>query len=366
MLTQVFFALAGLTLGIATHHYLLFVLLPLFALIYAFTRTRLDVFIFALFYFATASFDIIEGHKTFTNDDSYTTGFILWLIANSLLAASFIIVKNKTHAFPAGLVISALLPFGWASALNAAGVYYPSLSVVGFILMFALLTAIANKNIQLSALLLAVSFIANIAAKPVLLDDNTIAINTNQPPYSADKTITGRIAWQEKQVKNFMAQQKQCSEDGLTYVLPESSIGVVENWNLKLWNDVAAFALCENDKLVVNGEIGITNSQFFAFDNATMVFTKKGLTASYPARASVPGVNPARWHLAKNENFLVCYELYLVWPNLLANFGSNDVVIAQANLWWTDKNNSLVKIQSETGKAYARLFSNGFYLSTNM
>lgn len=365
MLTQVFFALAGLILGVATHHYLLFVLLPLFALAYAFTRTRFDVFIFALFYFATASFDTIEAHKTFTNDDSYTTGFLLWLVANSLLAASFILVKNKTYAFPAGLAISALLPFGWASALNAAGGYYPSLSVVGFILMFALLTAIANKNIQLSALLLAVSVIANISAKPVLLDDNIIAINTNQPPYSADKTLTGRILWQEEQVKNFMAQRKQCSANGRTYVLPESSIGVVEDWNLKIWSDVAAFALCDNDKLVVNGEIGI-NSQFFAFDNTTMIFTKNGLTASYPARASVPGVNPARWHLAKNENFLVCYELYLVWPNLLANFGSNDVVIAQANLWWTDKNNSLVKIQSETGKAYARLFSNGFYLSTNM
>jgi hypothetical protein len=312
-------------------------------------------------FFTIASIDIIEAYKTFS-EASLISASVLWFTANSLLAASFLVVKNKLYSFPVGLILSAILPFGWASPLNAAGLYFPDLGILGFLLFSVLLVALLYNRMILGLPLLIISIIANVIYTQPQFDANVIAIDTQQPPYSDDKSLSGRLQWQDKQIENLLLQKRACNGKGNTYLLPESSMGVAESWSMKKWLFLST-QLCDNDLLIANGEVEITDSKIFKFENTTFFFTKSGLAREMPARASVPGVNPARWHLSKNTESIVCFEGYLVWTNLLANIGSNRVLV-QSNFWW-EKSGSLSKIQMMTIDSYARLFGNNAYYATN-
>jgi hypothetical protein len=367
----ILFAFAGSTIGNVSHPLGYLYAAALISVAFAFTQNRTQAFILMLTYYLTAAYSIPDSYTVFTGQQNIAMGIVLLLIASLFLAASYVLTKNKMIAFAIGLVMSSLLPFGWASPINAAGEFFPAWGVIGLIVFVCASVCMQHQSQKVfivTCLFFLISFSFQTTSSSIEFR-NIVAINTHMPAYSDNKNYDWRLQWQAKQVQNFLDHKKQtCDPAGTTYLMPESSIGVIEKWSLDGWLKVAQDNLCDNDKLIINGEQPLEQDGFFKFENRTLTLTKNGITESYDARASVALVNPASWHpFAKQvHGKLICYEMFLVWANIIANIDApGKVVTAQANLWWADKKNTTPIIQLSTAKSWAKLFENKLIFSTN-
>jgi hypothetical protein len=367
----ILFAFAGSTIGNVSHPLGYLYAAALISVAFAFTQNRTQAFILMLTYYLTAAYSIPDSYTVFTGQQNITMGIVLLLIASLFLAASYVLTKNKMIAFAIGLVMSSLLPFGWASPINAAGEFFPGWGVFGLIVFVCASVCMQHQSQKVfivTCMFFLISFSFQTTSSSIEFR-NIVAINTHMPAYSDNKNYDWRLQWQAKQVQNFLDHKKQtCDPAGTTYLMPESSIGVIEKWSLDGWLKVAQDNLCDNDKLIINGEQPLEQDGFFKFENRTLTLTKNGITESYDARASVALVNPASWHpFAKQvHGKLICYEMFLVWANIIANIDApGKVVTAQANLWWADKKNTTPIAQLSSAKSWAKLFGNKLVFAKN-
>jgi uncharacterized membrane protein len=368
------FALLGSIIGYISNPMGYLCAAALIAVAFSFTQNRTQAFVLMLSYYLAAAYSIPDSYTVFTGQPNLAMGIVLLLIASIFLAGAYILTKNKMLAFAIGLIVSALLPFGWASPINAAGEFFPAWGFIGLFVFASALVLMQDQNQKMfltSMFILVISF--SFQTTSLTEFRNIIAINTHMPAYSSNKNIDWRLQWQAQQVQNFLNKKKQtCDPIGTTYLMPESSIGVIEKWSLDGWLKVAQDNLCEHDKLIVNGEQPLQQplqqDGLFKFENRTLTLTKNGIAEVYDARASVALVNPAPWHplLKQVHGKMICYEMFLVWPNIIANIDApENLVIAQANLWWADSKNTTPIIQLTTAKSWAKLFGNELYFSGN-
>ena len=349
-------------------------------------RGRLQAFMFAFSYYATAARGVPLGAAIFFGEGAgISAGIVMWVLSSLCLAAPWAALHyggEKPHICAArylcALVCVTVPPvgiIGWASPLYAAGILLPGsgwLGIAVFGLLFPFLLArlrAARKRTGATA----VTSVFICAALFVCLAESEAKLPQG---WMAVDTYFGKLDRNENLHRQSLLRAASVTEkvvsappDVRYILLPETITGAWFGASEELWEPVGRYLALKGQTVVVGAEIYDASLRY---DNA-LIFLGDDGGFYYRQRVPVPvsmwvpfgGRGTAKSHLfdsgiihLKNGRgllCLLCYEQFIAWPVLYSMaLARPDMIAASANLWWGG--GSITKIRRQAVTAWALLF----------
>ena len=349
-------------------------------------RGRLQAFMFAFSYYATAARGVPLGAAIFFGEGAgLSAGVAMWLFSSLCLAAPWTALYyggKKPHICAArylyALVCVTVPPvgiIGWASPLYAAGVLLPRsgwLGIAAFGLLLPLLFArlrAARKRTGAAAVVsvfVCAALFACFAESETKLPQGWIAVDTYFGKLDRNENLHRQSLLRAASITKKVVS---APPDVRYILLPETITGAWFGASEELWGPVRRYLALKGQTVVVGAEIYDASLRY---DNA-LIFLGDDGGFYYCQRIPVPvsmwvpfgGRGTAKSHLFDNGIIrlkngesvlcLLCYEQFLAWPVLYSiALARPDMIAASANLWWGG--GSITKIRRQAVTAWALLF----------
>jgi len=357
---------------------LLFILVLPF--IWGLTKTRVNAAALIGGYFLAGARGLPAGAVIFFGDaTSPLLGWSMWCFSNALLTMPFVCLWHseggqKVWSFPIASVICALPPLaiiGWLNPVSVSGVMYPNLGLFGLLLTFGVMSALVARNIKLLALLLVVTFFANLGmSRSSPPPTGWRGVDTSFSRLSSDGIDdAGQLLASMRRVQ-WVANFVRSIQKGEVVVLPETIVGAFDGFASSSLRQAEVDLAARGARLLVGAEIPIADGRY---DNALLVlgarhgedraaiqgipvpvgmwkpWTESGAAAHFLTNKSEVDVNGIRAGVA------ICYEQVLAFSLLRIGLTRPDVLLAVSNIWWA-KSTNIPLIQLQSVRAFSRLF----------
>lgn len=344
-------------------------------------KSRLEAFITAFLYYATATRAVPGIIVLFFPDQPALISFLVWAFHALLLAMPWTLLFSKKETkvwskavrITIALLILTIPPIGlfhWGSPLMAAGFLYPGWQWLGLILVTCIMVLLALKKwstyqyIAASGLL-ALAAYANTAYRVPLPPENWQAISLELGSGSSvyEMLHTRRSYLVEIALERLQAGDK-------VIVFPEAISGSSRIPQSEQWRTVHQKAKELGASVLVGEETWSTSKK--SFKNALIGFGKDTEEGEVFVSSKVP-MPIGDWKLGfqkgaetdffgkdvvrlqgKNVSFSMCYEDFLLWPHRSILTGGADLLVSVSNQW-VSKGTSAETAQDISRFALARL-----------
>lgn len=349
-------------------------------LLWGVTRSRWEGFALMLAYYAAGARGLPGGAVVFFGDEApHWWGLGMWLAASVVLSAPFALCWSRIPArrmvgFVFALLVSLAPPLGivgWLNPLSVAGLLFPACGWVGLALTLALFVGLMRQK---AGLLIGLSFavaVANVSMhREAHIHDGWLGFDTSFSKLSsagADQATQylssmRRIEWLEDVIGEMPS--------NATLVLPETLIGRFDGVAETMLAHAEGVLTAKNSKVLVGAELPQDGGRY---KNAVVVLGAKE-HEDRAASQSIP-VPISMWKpwaldgaeadlLGRGNTILVgglrvsvsvCYEQLLAYSLLRVMADKPDVIVAVSNVWWARSTN-IPQIQTQSVRAFARLF----------
>lgn len=338
-------------------------------------RTRSRAAAIALTYFLTAGTSILSLDAYLRAVEGPSPLF-LWLLAAALQAGVWTVAWS-TRAQPfhatAALIVSALVPFGfasWAHPWHATGLLFPGTGAVG--------VALATISLELGVLATRTPNIRSWAPLPRLVGATAVLAaafshaNSSAPPpsWAGMHTHLGDVFNHDRPFDTMAAVQHSLRTNPAdVHVWPES---ILPHWNEAtelFWHDTLSLARQEGKTLVFGSTITRPDPTVLRVRNVAVI---AGARERPPIdqRTPIPGVT---WHplrgggvspalfqssvhdiAGRRAAIVICYEQLLAWSYLPLLLDPPDVLVGLANVYWV-KHTAIPSAQTTVLHAWGRL-----------
>lgn len=349
-------------------------------------RGRLQAFMFAFSYYATAARGVPLGAAIFFGEGAgLSAGVAMWLLSSLCLAAPWtaLYYSGKKPHICAMLYLLALVCvtvpplgiIGWASPLYAAGVLLPGsgwLGITALGVLFPFLLAklrVARKRTGAAAVasvFICAALFACFAESETKLPKGWMAVDTHFGKLDCEENLHRQSLLRAAAITERVVS----APPGVRYILlPETITGAWFGASEELWEPVGRYLALKGQTVVVGAEIYDASLRY---DNA-LIFLGDDGGFYYRQRIPVPvsmwvpfgGRGTAKSHLFDSGTIrlkngqsilcLLCYEQFIAWPVIYAMaLARPDMIAASANLWWGE--GSITKIRHQAVTAWALLF----------
>lgn len=349
-------------------------------------RGRLQAFMFAFSYYATAARGVPLGAAIFFGEGAgLSAGVAMWLFSSLCLVAPWTALYydgKKPHIcamlYLLALVCVTVPPvgiIGWASPLYAAGIFLPGsgwLGITALGVLFPFLLArlrVARKRTGAAAVasvFICAALFACLAESEAKLPQGWMAVDTHFGKLDRNENMHRQSLLRAAAITERVVS----APPGVQYILlPETITGAWFEASEELWEPVGRYLALKGQTVVVGAEI---YDAALRYDNA-LIFLGDDGGFYYRQRVPVPvsmwvpfgGRGTAKSHLFDNGIIrlkngrgllcLLCYEQFIAWPVLYSMaLAHPNMIAASANLWWGE--GSITKIRHQAVTAWALLF----------
>ncbi len=354
------------------------------------------IFIFSYYLFSLKSLPILFARYNNPYSHEYLSKFILlWILYAGLLSFPWFTMKGilykikqpgiMTMAPIIPIILGIIPPFyiiGVASPVEAAGIFFPGMGLVGIFLYFIAIISLClviNKKVKANHSLLLTFFIfysvyCNREFKKPEPPKNWVAVSTQFAPQINKSETHARYIFLVTSLKSLV-------DDGYhVIVLPENAIGLWSKKTKSMWSQIGNYARSKG-ATVLSGAFLNVGKDNKSFDGGIVAFGKQNGIV-YLTRQPVPMTEwisffskgeRVHW-FSKGTNFvnrikiafIVCYEELL--PGILISsflpFDKPKLIISVANNWM-GKGTGEWHAQLDSLSVMARLFGTPFLRSWN-
>lgn len=358
--------------------------LPLLALLWQVSPSRLVCWLTFCSYYLVGCRGLLVGASVFFSDPNaqpqWWAGLAACALPSFVLAAVWAIAWGQNYRairFASVLLVMMVPPvgiIGWLSPIVASGALFPGFAWTGLGLTVVLMLCLASQPFRrliwiLPSLLLS-SALANASyTAPNRLD--FVAINTQLP--GAENAGFARLQYLRELVREASGK----NDPGSILVMPEAVAGD--------WLQAAAWWEKTSDELNAKGQtlvIGANRVVDVGTNQRNMLVTiGRYAGIEMPDRMPVPISMWRPWSDGSFEaNFenqgaarighltvahLICYEQLLGWSALESMAQKPDILIGASNSWWATGTN-IPDVQRMHVQVWARLFSVQYIYSQNI
>ena len=344
---------------------------PVAVLLWSRQSTRRHAMVLMLAYYLAAAHGLPLGASQF-----YRTSFpvifpvifpvSLWLGASLLLALPWCVLWGRQGFYwrvPAALALCSVPPIGlvgWASPVSAAGIFFTGLGWTGLGAMVAALVGICYRPRKTAMLLTLCAVLCTSWSVPA--PDWIEAVDT---------TYGGAGAGGRDFIRDYHANRdmtRRALGGNASFMLfPESVAGLWTPATQSLWDETSDRLREEGRSVLVGAEMRVAGTGL----HHNALLTIGAQRGQWSQRIPVPIAMWRPWSEEGTQaNLLgdgtallnghrvavfICYEQLLVWPMLLSQAASPELIIGVANSYWAAGTN-LSRIQRTHLEAWARLY----------
>ncbi len=364
-------AVAGRLVGLG---YLVFaIMLPLLVMP---QPSRLRASVIAVSYYLAAGADILQVGSYLKATETAIPPAVFLAAAASLQSVAWAVCWSRRPRplyTSAALLVSALPPLGvlgWAHPFHAAGILFPTLGIVGLLLMLVLLELATFERLTGMAL----PFVALTAS---LIPAATRPV---PPSWAGVQTRYGDVFTYDDPLSMMEAVEREARlNPASVLVWPESTVG---HWNQAtelFWAHVIHDARVRGKTLIFGSTVAIPDPSRTRYRNVVL-FKGREEPSPVDQRTPVPvamwqpasggGVplnplsSPIREIAGQRAVFLICYEQLLAWSYFTLLFDPPNLLVGVANVYWVE-GSSIPAVQTACLRSWARLFDIPFIQAVN-
>lgn len=325
----------------------------------------------------------------------WLVGFGLWALSSAILAGPWAWASCGWRVV-AVLLIEALPPigfFGWASPLAVAGILFPGMGGVGFVLGLAILWTLAvlvrpastlntitlsmSAAVILSVVSLWASAIYTLPAPPT----GWIGVNTRVGRETDDvlAEVARNQGWIDQAAAAVEQEEKTGARKRLVVVLPEDVAGT---WGPGTATQVSA-AMRPGDVWLVGASVSAGGRPWDGrYLDAVVGLGQRGDALLFASPVPVPGGMWRPWNWSKSYTASrwwepaqtiagvgawasICYDQLLAWPWLQAVVQRPAVVLRVSNYWYEPAGAAVPRAASATTAAWTRLMGAAVVTAVN-
>jgi hypothetical protein len=355
-------------------------------------------FVAALAYFGIGGSALPSEVQVFFGS-GWMAGVGLWMLSSLLLAAPWAWASRGWRVV-AVLLIEALPPigfFGWLSPLAAAGVFFPSLGIFGFVLWLVVLAMLSPAFLHRAEMgpsddsAVGFAFMALIVAAGLAGEVNTgltlpqipdgwIAVNTHIGRES--QNIASEVARNQRWIDQAAAAVEHArtgAKQRVVVVLPEDVAGT---WGPGTAAQARA-AMRAGDVWLVGASVRADRRHWDGrYLNAIVGLGQRGDAVLFASPVPVPGGMWKPWNAEKSYTAAqwwepvqtiagvrtwasICYDQGLAWPWLQALVQRPAVVLRVSNFWYEPAGAVVPRVEAATTAAWARLLGAAVVTAVN-
>jgi hypothetical protein len=319
-------------------------------------KSRLARYLTALAYYLTGSAGISAGAANFFGPGHLGLGILLWLSSAALLALPWMLARGVFGTLLA-LLLTALPPLGligWLSPLNAAGVAFPGLNLVGLGLFLGLTATVGAQRWDLTIALVALAGLSNLLYVGPRMPSGWQGFATHVHPTSSFMSEASQIAGWAAKARSAKAEY---------LLLPEDAAG---EWLVGTQAQLEA-AVPPGQTWLVGASYPLGHNHW---SDAIVAVSHGGSRLLFEAPFTVPvsmwhpwkqaGHYPALWWEAarvvdgKRVWASICYSQLLPWVWLEGMLQRPGILLAPRNDWWAI-GTGIRGIQISSTQAWSRL-----------
>jgi hypothetical protein len=352
---------------------------------WAFTSNRWEAVALVASYYGAGERGLPHGAVVFFGDEAPAwCGFAMWGAVVLVLCVPYAIGWGRGGArrgvgFAFATAACVVPPFGlvgWLNPLSVAGVLFPAWGWVGLALCAIGLGSLAaldrkGRSSLVVVLVVALAALSNFsgprAPEP---PTNWLGFDTSFAKLSSAGTESaGQLLASMRRV-NWLVNVVDDMPNDSVLVLPETLLGRMDGVTDSMLTDAERKLVRKHSRVLVGAEL----SRGSHYANSVVVlgardgddraaiqgipvpismwkpWAQDGATADLLARASTIAVG------GKRIGVSICYEQLLAYSLLRLAADRPDVIAAVSNVWWASSTN-IPTIQSQSVRAYARLFN---------
>lgn len=329
-------------------------------------KSRRARYLTAFAYYLTGSAGISAGAANFFGPGHLGLGIVLWLSSAALLALPWMLARGVLGILSA-LLLTALPPLGligWLSPLNASGVAFPGLDLVGLGLFLSLAATVGARRWNLTIVLVALACASNLLYVSPRMPSGWQGLATQVHPTSSFLSEASQIAGWTAKARSAKAEY---------LLLPEDAAG---EWLVGTQAQLEA-AVPPGQTWLVGASYPLGHNHW---SDAIVAVGRRGSRLLFEAPFTVPvsmwhpwkqaGHYPALWWEpvkvvdGKRIWASICYSQLLPWVWLEGMLQGPDLVLAPRNDWWAGET-GIPGIQRSNTKAWSRLMGVPIVEATN-